>query len=122
MRPVKSRSRNDRERRQKLPGPRIHKAGNLFRRQYRLAINENDVATHAQRRRGARQFNRLIGRAGARHQGGAGDQARSMQLRDGPVHARGQSKIVGVDDETAHSPEFINPRRSNFRMMSTLLS
>ncbi len=70
----------------------------------------------------ARQFNGLVCRAGARHQGGAGDQARGMQLGDGPVHARGQSKIVGVDDEAAHSVSLSTRAGSDFRMVNTLLS
>ena len=86
-----------------MPGPRIHERGNLFRRKNGLAIDKNDMAADAQRRSRAGKFNGLCCGAGARHQGSAGDQARGVQFHDGPVHARGQSKIVGIDDETAHS-------------------
>lgn len=74
----------------------------LSGREDRFVVAEDDVAADAESRRGARNFDGLIGGRGASHERGAGEQTRLVKFEDGAVNSRGLAKVVSVDDETGH--------------------
>jgi hypothetical protein len=86
----------------KAAGARVRQRGKLARGELRLAIHQHHVAAHPQRWRGVGQFDGFFDGRGARHQRGAGQPSGPMQLDDGAVDPRGQPKIVGIEDKTAH--------------------
>ena len=86
----------------KAAGARIYERGKLPRGELRLAIHQNHVTAHAQRRRGASQLDGFSSGRGARHQRGAGEQPGPVHLDDGAIDPGGQSKVIGIEDETAH--------------------
>ena len=57
------------------------------------------MTTDVQRRRLARQADRIVKGVAVGHQGGGGQNAVAVRLHDAGVHVRGETEIVGVDDE-----------------------
>jgi len=83
-------------------GAAMDEGGDLGGRESGLAVDKEDVATDAEGGRGAGELDGFGGGRGARHEGCAGEDAVAMQFEDGPVDARGQSKVVGIHDEAGH--------------------
>lgn len=71
-------------------------------RQHRYSIHQNHMTAHSHRRCSQSNLDCLFGGLFACHQCGAGQQARLMQLGNGPVDAICQTEVVGVDNETSH--------------------
>ena len=92
------RGERDRER----AGASADEGGDFGGRQGRLAVDQNQMAADAERGNCAGQVDGLVGGAGRGHQRSAGEDSGAMQLDDGAVDSRRQSKIVRVDNETAH--------------------
>jgi hypothetical protein len=80
----------------------LDKGRNVLGREDGPAVDEHNMAADAQCWRGVRQANRLVSRAGTRHQRGAGEYAGVVQFDDGPVHPGGQPEVVGINNEAAH--------------------
>ena len=60
------------------------------------------MAAHAKRGCSASKLDGFFGRAGARHQCGAGQQACGVQFQYGAIDAGGEAEVVGVHNETGH--------------------
>jgi hypothetical protein len=73
-------------------------AGHLLGRQQRLAVHQHYMAAHAQARRRSRQIGGFGKGASARHQRSRGHNAMLVRLHHGAIYARGQTKIIGIDD------------------------
>src|SRR5271163_1065851 len=60
------------------------------------------MATHAETRNRFCQADGVFERAPVGHQRGGGHDSASMGLDDGAIDARGEAKVIGIDDQTAH--------------------
>jgi len=103
-----------------LDVPIMQQAGNLGSNGERHAVYQDDMATQAQFRRRLRQFRCLGEGGGVRHQRRRGDDAGLMRLKDGAVHAGGQTEVVRVNDQPSHPLIVANwPGRQAFRVKRT---
>ena len=61
------------------------------------------MAANPQRGYALRQLHSLVEGRTVRHQGGGGDDAARVSLNDRSIHAGGETKIVGIDDQPPHA-------------------
>jgi hypothetical protein len=96
------------------PGPEGRAASEcrkLRRRGHGLEMDQINVTANRESRQGAGQRNGFVQLRPPGHHAGGGDDAVQVGFGDGPVDARGQTEIIGVDDEALH-PQAVYPRRA----------
>jgi hypothetical protein len=85
---------------------RLQQAAYAVRRQERFTVEQHHVTAYAETRVACRQRARHAGRfvegSRIRHQRGRGHNPALLRFDDGAVHSRGQTEVIGIDDEPAH--------------------
>lgn len=69
-----------------------------------LAINQHDMAAHAQAGHRLRQSHCIVERPTICHHSGRSYDPACVPFDDAAVYSRGESEVVGIDDQAAHRP------------------
>ena len=80
------------------------------------------MATDTQLRHSPRQLDGLTERASFRHQGRRGDYSTRVSLDDCTVYARGESKIIRIDDQPLHPESVAGGRTGSFLRLPPYLT
>ena len=81
-----------------------------------MYIHQHHVATDAEFRQTLGKLCCLGEGASAGHKRGRTDHPAPVRLDDGAIYARGEPKIVGIDDEAAHAASLAGRRMRNTTM------